>query len=139
MCAISFTLKSRRLILSRIAGFDEGLDRHIWALSDQSLQWDDALARKRREKPGEVRRLVGELLNTQRATDEAEAAEWDALKLDVEDQAENEMADEDVAETEEAVRRAYAVADELGQSVPRQAERAERLRSVTAEVKALRA
>lgn len=65
-----------------IEPFDEGLDRHIWALADQRLQWDGEIARKRREKPAEVHRLLRELLATQRAADEQEAAEYAALALD---------------------------------------------------------
>lgn len=52
--------------------FDEGLDRHIWSLSDQSLQWDGEIARKRREKPIEVERLMKELIEARGAVDEEE-------------------------------------------------------------------
>lgn len=55
-----------------IEPFDEGLDRHIWSLSDQSLQWDGEIARKRREKPVEVERLMRELVEAQKAVDEEE-------------------------------------------------------------------
>ena len=54
--------------LGSIEPFDEGLDRHIWSLSDQSLQWDGEIARKRREKPVEVERLMRELVEAQSAT-----------------------------------------------------------------------
>ena len=56
--------------------FDEALDRHIWSLSDQSLQWDGEIARKRREKPKEVERLVGELVQAREAVDEEEMEEY---------------------------------------------------------------
>ena len=59
-----------------IESFDEGLDRHIWSLSDQSLQWDGEIAKKRREKPREIHRLMTELLETQHAVDEQEAQEY---------------------------------------------------------------
>lgn len=58
--------------LGFIEPFDEGLDRHIWSLSDQSLQWDGEIARKRREKPQEVERLMRELVDAQKAVDEQE-------------------------------------------------------------------
>ena len=56
--------------------FDEGLDRLIWSLSDQSLQWDGEIATRRREKPREVHRLMKELIETQHEVDEQEAAEY---------------------------------------------------------------
>lgn len=65
-----------------IEPFDEGLDRHIWSLSDQRLQWDGEIARKRREKPAEVQRLMQELLETQRAVDDMEAEEYAAVVAD---------------------------------------------------------
>lgn len=64
-----------------IEPFDEGLDRHIWSLSDQRLQWDGEIARKRREKPRDVLRLMKELLETQQAVDEMEREEYDAVEL----------------------------------------------------------
>jgi hypothetical protein len=42
--------------------FDEGLDRRIWSLSEQCLQWDVDIARKRRERPFEVESLMHEIL-----------------------------------------------------------------------------
>lgn len=97
--------------------FDEGLDRHIWSLSDQSLQWDGEIARKRREKPGEVHRLMRELLETQRVVDEVEAEEWAQVELNgVGGEEGMEGVEEEVFErTEETVRRTYAVVDELQQ------------------------
>lgn len=62
-----------------IEPFDEGLDRHIWSLSDQRLQWDGEIAQKRREKPDEVQRLMQELLDNQRAIDDMEAEEYAAV------------------------------------------------------------
>lgn len=64
-----------------IEPFDEGLDRHIWSLSDQRLQWNGEIARKRREKPREVHRLMKELLETQQAVDEMESEEYEAVEL----------------------------------------------------------
>lgn len=65
--------------------FDEGLDRHIWSLSDQSLQWNGEIAKKRREQPTEVHRLMKELIETQKEVDEQEAEEYAAIVADVEE------------------------------------------------------
>ena len=56
--------------------FDEGLDRLIWSLSDQSLQWDGEISQRRRDKPREVLRLMRELVAEQHAVDDAEAREY---------------------------------------------------------------
>lgn len=50
--------------------FDEGFDRHIWALSEQSLKWDKEIAEKRRTKPQEAEKLMKELLADRQALDE---------------------------------------------------------------------
>lgn len=54
--------------------FDEGFDRHIWSLSDQSLRWDLQIARERRTKPEEIERQMRELLASQAELDAEEAA-----------------------------------------------------------------
>ena len=64
-----------------IEPFDEGLDRHIWFLSDQSLQWDGEIATKRRTEPQEVRRLVKELIVTQQEVDDEERAAYAAADV----------------------------------------------------------
>lgn len=43
--------------------FDEGLDRRIWSLSEQCMQWDVDISKKRRERPLEVERLMSDLLS----------------------------------------------------------------------------
>ena len=43
--------------------FDEGLDRRIWSLSEQCMQWDVDISKKRRERPLEVERLMEDLLS----------------------------------------------------------------------------
>ncbi|THG98481.1 hypothetical protein EW026_g3712 [Hermanssonia centrifuga] len=119
-----------------IEPFDEGLDRHIWSLSDQSLQWDGEIAKKRREKPREVHRLMKELLETQQVVDEAETEEY-AHVVEGDDEIEADMT-EAYNEAENVSRKTYAVAEELQQCVATQYERSERLKVVTAEVKALK-
>jgi hypothetical protein len=43
--------------------FDEGLDRRIWSLGEQCMQWDVDISKKRRERPLEVERLLKDLLS----------------------------------------------------------------------------
>ena len=54
--------------------FDEGFDRHIWSLSDQSLRWDLQIAKERRTKPEEIEKQMRELLASQAELDAEEAA-----------------------------------------------------------------
>jgi len=54
--------------------FDEGLDRRIWSLSEQCMQWDVDVSKKRRERPLEVERLMKDLLSR---SNEDEAMEED--------------------------------------------------------------
>ena len=54
--------------------FDEGFDRHIWSLSDQSLRWDLQIAKERRTKPEEIEKQMRELLAAQQELDAEEAA-----------------------------------------------------------------
>ena len=54
--------------------FDEGFDRHIWSLADQSLRWDLQIGRERRTKPEELERQMRELLASQGELDAEEAA-----------------------------------------------------------------
>ncbi|PSS29855.1 hypothetical protein PHLCEN_2v2648 [Hermanssonia centrifuga] len=114
-----------------IEPFDEGLDRHIWSLSDQSLQWDGEIAKKRREKPREVHRLMKELLETQQVVDEAETEEY-AQVVEGDDEIEADSTSsrnhpnnrngnpwqsvtEAYNEAENVSRKTYAVAEELQQ------------------------
>ena len=53
--------------------FDEGFDRHIWSLADQSLRWDLQIGRERRTKPEELERQMRELLASQGELDAEEA------------------------------------------------------------------
>ena len=54
--------------------FDEGFDRHIWSLSDQSLRWDLQIAKERRTKPEEIEKQMRDLLSNQQELDAEEAA-----------------------------------------------------------------
>jgi hypothetical protein len=45
--------------------FDEALDRHIWSLSDQRLQWDRTIADKRRNTPVQIEKQLKDHLGRQ--------------------------------------------------------------------------
>ncbi|KIJ27849.1 hypothetical protein M422DRAFT_86439, partial [Sphaerobolus stellatus SS14] len=47
--------------------FDEVLDRRIWTLSSEQMQWDKLIAERRREGPSEIEELVRDLVVRQRA------------------------------------------------------------------------
>jgi len=53
--------------------FDEGLDRHIWSLSDQRLKWDKDIAGRRRTRPKEIEALMSDIL-AQQDSDEFDVA-----------------------------------------------------------------
>lgn len=57
--------------------FDEGLDRRIWSLSEQCLQWDVDIAKKRRERPQEVEKLLRDILQ-----DNWEDSKFDSAALE---------------------------------------------------------
>ncbi|KZT66715.1 hypothetical protein DAEQUDRAFT_674620 [Daedalea quercina L-15889] len=115
--------------------FDEGFDRHIWALAHQSLQWDSEIAARRRKHPKEIELQMEELFQRQRELD---------------GQAEKEYLNDDGREyptslplaTYENIHQlamhVNAISEELKQSVPLQSERSERVQVVAAEVKALK-
>ncbi|KAI0948501.1 hypothetical protein AcW1_005466 [Taiwanofungus camphoratus] len=112
--------------------FDEGFDRHIWSLAEQSLKWDREIAAKRRERPKEVETLMEDLLERRRAFDEETV-----------DDEEPEIMHEDLSATtydnvEQVSLQIYAISEELKQSVPVQSERSERVRTVASEMKALK-
>ncbi|KAI0928116.1 hypothetical protein AcV5_005787 [Taiwanofungus camphoratus] len=112
--------------------FDEGFDRHIWSLAEQSLKWDREIAAKRRERPKEVETLMEDLLERRRAFDEETV-----------DDEEPEIVHEDLSATtydnvEQVSLQIYAISEELKQSVPVQSERSERVRTVASEMKALK-
>lgn len=61
------------VIIAGSEPFDEGFDRHIWALSDQSLNLDGEIAKYRREEPDRLLKVMQEILDKQRVVDEKEA------------------------------------------------------------------
>ncbi|TCD71118.1 hypothetical protein EIP91_000212 [Steccherinum ochraceum] len=118
--------------------FDEGLDRHIWTLSGQSLNLDGELADKRREEPERQLKLMESILERQRAFDEKEAIELARLGGDVEVEAGEDLPDAKYEDINAVAQQTFAMARELQQSVAAQHERSTRLTTVTAEIKALK-
>ncbi|KAK7681977.1 hypothetical protein QCA50_014940 [Cerrena zonata] len=116
--------------------FDEGFDRHIWALSDQSLNLDGEIAKFRREEPDRLSRVMQEILQKQKAIDEKEA------ELLVPDDNVEEEEEEDKTtlyeNAETVMRKVYAMTEELQQSIASQHERTNRLGIVEREIKALK-
>ncbi|KAI0831788.1 hypothetical protein BC628DRAFT_1349781 [Trametes gibbosa] len=117
--------------------FDEGFDRHIWSLSDQSLRWDLQIAKERRTKPEEIEKQMRELLASQAEVDAEDAAALaevaeDNVPIAAEIPAEAQQRIEDVAS------QTFAIMEELKQAVPVQLERSERVKTVSDEIKALK-
>jgi len=108
--------------------FDEGLDRRIWSLSEQCLQWDVDVARKRRERPTEVEQLMHEILQ-----DIPESST-------VIQEFENELVHEDSVPyyVEDTFHRTFALSDELQQTIPLQLQRLDTLTNAESEVYSLR-
>ncbi|KAI0076632.1 hypothetical protein K474DRAFT_1644545 [Panus rudis PR-1116 ss-1] len=125
--------------LAGIQPFDEALDRHIWSLSDQSLNLDGEISKNRREDPERIAKMMQEMLEKQRAVDQLEAEvlaqDEDEMVVDQED---DPAELKTTGNAENVMRKVYAIAEELRQSVASQQERTERLTTVEAEIKALK-
>ncbi|KAI0806994.1 hypothetical protein C8Q74DRAFT_1453259 [Fomes fomentarius] len=117
--------------------FDEGFDRHIWSLSDQSLRWDLQIAKERRTKPEEIEKQMRELLAAQQELDAEEAAAMEDL-ADVDSRAKEEIPVVVYERIDEVASHTFAVVEELKQAIPVQLERTERVKTVAEEIKALK-
>jgi len=117
--------------------FDEGFDRHIWSLAEQSLKWDREIAEKRRHQPKEVEKLMESLLERQREVDQ-ELAEEEVDDDEHMDDVQDDLHATTYENISEVAMKLNAITDELLQSVPLQAERAERVQVFEAEIKALK-
>ncbi|CDO74860.1 hypothetical protein BN946_scf185004.g10 [Trametes cinnabarina] len=117
--------------------FDEGFDRHIWSLSDQSLRWDLQIAKERRTKPEEIEKQMRDLLASQAELDAEEAAVLDEVgEEDV--QVEEYIPADAQQRLEEVASQTFAIVEELKQAVPVQIERSERVKTVADEIKAMK-
>lgn len=67
-----------------ITGFDEGLDRRVYALREQSFVSDQTIADRRRAVPSQVQDLMADLLQRQREA-EIPVAEAEADDVAMED------------------------------------------------------
>ncbi|KIJ69553.1 hypothetical protein HYDPIDRAFT_24386 [Hydnomerulius pinastri MD-312] len=109
--------------------FDEALDRHIWSLSDQRLKWDKEIAGRRRSRPQEIESTMLESLAQHRASD-LDVAE-DPTTYDL-------MFNRFDPELEQTLSNAALLAPQLMQSISSLHDRATRIKSVSAEVIALK-
>ncbi|KAI0648217.1 hypothetical protein C8Q79DRAFT_1008567 [Trametes meyenii] len=117
--------------------FDEGFDRHIWSLSDQSLRWDLQIAKERRTKPEDIERQMRELLASQAELDAEEAAALGDVgeeSVHVPD----ELPVDAYQRIDDVAAQTFALVEELKQAVPLQLERSERVKTVADEIKALK-
>ncbi|KAJ3480358.1 hypothetical protein NLI96_g8410 [Meripilus lineatus] len=121
-----------------IEPFDESFDRHIWSLSDQSLNLDGEVARERREEPEKMHALMQTILEKQNAVDEKEAEDIMQVEDNELRKAESDVPDQVYENTEAVARQIYAITEELQQSVTAQLERSQRLTEVAAEIKSLK-
>ncbi|KAJ6611274.1 hypothetical protein B0H10DRAFT_1809862 [Mycena sp. CBHHK59/15] len=114
--------------------FDEALDRRIWSLASNRLQWHRKIAETRRETPIAHERMLQDLFREHENLD---------LDLSTTDSDPEENSDSvDVNVDGELMRDVFgqisAVTGELSQTIPTQQERSERSRVVEAEYKALK-
>ncbi|KAJ7496887.1 hypothetical protein FB451DRAFT_1549910 [Mycena latifolia] len=113
--------------------FDEALDRRIWALASNRLDWHTKIGKDRREIPRELEETFQKLCDEHETLD----AQFDALESDVEETSEGYEPEPDVVDGE-LLGQILAVTGELSQTIPSQQERSERSRAVEAEYKALK-
>ncbi|TBU29073.1 hypothetical protein BD311DRAFT_865044 [Dichomitus squalens] len=117
--------------------FDEGFDRHIWSLSDQSLRWDLQIARERRTRPEEIEKQMRDLLAAQKELDAEEAAVLEDVQ-DEETMVQDDIPPDAYARIDEVASQTFALVEELKQAVPVQLERSERVKTVAEEIKSLK-
>ncbi|KAJ7686540.1 hypothetical protein B0H17DRAFT_985106 [Mycena rosella] len=111
--------------------FDEALDRQIWALASNRLQWHTKIAEERRGTPVVLESTFHTLLHQHETLDAELAAQESDLEEPIEGP-EPDIIDADL------LGQILAVTGELTQSIPSQRERSERSRAVEAEYKALK-
>ncbi|KAH0830461.1 hypothetical protein J3R83DRAFT_1886 [Lanmaoa asiatica] len=110
--------------------FDEALDRHIWSLSDQRLKWDKEIADRRRSRPEAIEKLVMESL-AQHHVCNLEVLEKSNAHADINPKQVD-------CELQQTLLNAVPLVHRLIQSIQTQQSRANRINSISAEVKALK-
>ncbi|KAF8652725.1 hypothetical protein AX16_004224 [Volvariella volvacea WC 439] len=120
--------------------FDEALDRRIWSMAETKLQWQKRLAQTRREVPTQMESKVSSILGQHQNADGEEAKLIEDLQAfyPLLESGKWCYVPQRRKEIEEDMRKLAALVEELQQGLPKQKERAERLRVVAAEVKALK-
>ncbi|GLB35221.1 hypothetical protein LshimejAT787_0207860 [Lyophyllum shimeji] len=120
--------------------FDEALDRRIWSLADTRLQWQKRIAETRRTLPQEIATTILDLFDQHRITDGEEmgALGGDTTGGEDTEPEENDDALPRYSEVEQRFQKTLAIGEEMHQMVASQEERAERMRTVSGEVKALK-
>lgn len=113
--------------------FDEALDRRIWSLADTRLQWHRRIAETRRSVPLELGTSISSILDQQRANDPEITEPLDDLGEEV-----LLKTGESFQHIQEAISKTSALFEELDQTITLQQDRAERVRSATAEVNVLK-
>ncbi|KAL0951657.1 hypothetical protein HGRIS_008337 [Hohenbuehelia grisea] len=109
--------------------FDEALDRHIWSLANNRLNWNQKIAETRRTKPKAIATALEETFSAQHAQD-ASSPPTEAPLSD-----ENDAGNPDLQDTLEQV---AALGQELDQAIPIQTERAQRFNVAVTEMKSLK-
>ncbi|KAF9233932.1 hypothetical protein BU15DRAFT_79630 [Melanogaster broomeanus] len=110
--------------------FDEALDRHIWSLSDQRLKWNKEIAGRRRTRPEEIERALLESF-AQHNTSDMVVKEDPTMYNEL-------MTKQFDHEFEQALWDAVSLAPHLMQSIASQHDRTTEIKSVSAEIKALK-
>ncbi|KAF8437997.1 hypothetical protein L210DRAFT_3505086 [Boletus edulis BED1] len=108
--------------------FDEALDRHIWSLSDQRLKWDKDVADRRRTRPTDIEKLIADGLTQHHDVETSETsneyADFSAKQVD--------------PELERTLLNTVSLAPRPLQSIQSLQNRSDKIKSVSAEVKALK-
>ncbi|KAJ6589895.1 hypothetical protein DFH09DRAFT_1140369 [Mycena vulgaris] len=112
--------------------FDEALDRQIWALASNRLEWHKEIAADRRHKPIALESALESTFQKLYQEHDTLDTELNGLDSDVEEGSDSYVVDG------ELVGQIVAVTGELSQTIPSQQERSERSRAVEAEYKALK-
>ncbi|TFK26356.1 hypothetical protein FA15DRAFT_290184 [Coprinopsis marcescibilis] len=113
--------------------FDEALDRRIWSLADTRFQWDKRITENRKNVPGEIAASVSQALQQHQQFDNEELEEGE---IEVPEDSGDAIPGLELVT--ESVLKTSALTKELSQTIRKQQERSERVKVVSAEVKALR-
>ncbi|PFH47668.1 hypothetical protein AMATHDRAFT_6515 [Amanita thiersii Skay4041] len=112
--------------------FDEALDRRVWSLADNRLQWFKRIAETRRKVPRDMADAVKEAIEAHRNVPEgAQTVDTDGVDEDVE---EDLMTDT----LQDNLQYIKSVTDEFGQTLSSQSSRAKNVKSVATDLKSIK-